>query len=171
MRSIIAFIVTLAILAAGILGWRQIQPGANSADGPWPPPRAVTGSEIAARPEAKLLYPGAEVLYRPLSNEQTSGFGLSFAAAEVDFLTKATPDKVFAWYKARLLALGWSLGDLGRGNIPEKSFVQYKRGTRETFRIGIQDPRLLGVFLGGKWPTDRTIVFVRYTVMPFSAAK
>jgi len=171
MRGTIIFAGTLILAAAAILGWRHSQP-ATPLDTAWPPARAVTGSEIAARPEGHLVYPNAEVFARPLSNEHTSGFGLSNSYAGTTFFTKDTPDQVYAWYKTWLLAHGWQLHYSGYGSgPPEISTAQYLRGTREVFTVGIEDPKLLGAFTGGKWPSDRTIVMVHYTIMPYTGAK
>src|SRR5664280_1295007 len=48
-------VLTLGLVVVVVLGsalWTRLQP----ADTTWPQPRAVTGSEIAARPEGHLFY-------------------------------------------------------------------------------------------------------------------
>jgi hypothetical protein len=72
-------------------------------------PHYLKASDLLARPEGKLVYPGSQVLTLDRNDETHPGFEAPSEAAVIRTLATTDPiDAVTAWYDGRLRALGYS---------------------------------------------------------------
>lgn len=121
---------------------------------------------IKNRPEAKLYYPNGTI-FSPFCHTETNTFGsIDPAFAGAVMLTGDSQEKVYQWYHDRLLALGWDRNDhafAGLGD-DQKSLQGYFFKGRGTFYVAILDPVVLGMTLGRKVPTDKTVFEFRYVI-------
>jgi hypothetical protein len=72
-------------------------------------PHYLKASDLLARPEGKLVYPGSQVLTLDRHDETQPGFEAPSEASVIRTLATTDPiDAVIAWYDVRLRALGYS---------------------------------------------------------------
>ena len=172
MRGKLLWLVAVAILvmasaaAATLALTRNSAPERMASDGL--PRGPISYQEVSSHPEANLVFPGSSVV-RKIGSGQLATFAgdrnPAFAGAIA--ATHAAPEAVNAFYRQWMLQHGWTPYDvfLVGGQLSNEG---YKRGPRERFTIGIDDPKSMSKSISSPIPKGETVYEFRYFLPPAS---
>lgn len=152
--------VALALGVAALVGWA----GSLQTDAAGIPTAPISASWISSREEAKLLYPGAQVVEKVAGGEgKQVGVGTP-AEVFVDFYSSDTSAAVAGWYGSALQGRGWHPSQ-AIGASTQAQVWAFRRGERELFVLALMNP--------GEYPADayhagQRHFETRYTVFPTS---
>ena len=146
-RLLLGGAVLLALLG-GIVGVAYYSETSRGPDG-LPDHRPVRAADLAARPEAKLFYPGSTPIVSARSDQSADPGDAASVPAKIDTLlvTAASRAVVRAWYAERLPADGWRAAPSNPTGEPAAGEVdlEWRRGPREFFDLRLNlDPATLG---------------------------
>jgi hypothetical protein len=138
-------------------------------DGDGLPLGPVTYQDVSAHPEAALYYPGAKVVAVRGGDERTYMIEWRNSAhAGAVLASQDTADQIYAWYRQRLTAHGWSSCDIAR-TVDEISAQGYCRGHREHFSVAVDTRLFREEMLGQTLPDANTIFETNYLIAPADA--
>jgi len=164
-------LLLLALAVAGSLGLRSLTTGTarplTTLDRAGLPTGPVSYNAVNRHVEAHLYYPGSTAVSRFGSAEYHHSLsGHNDAAFAGAILTSAaSPERIYLWYQRWALKHRWYSHDFISLST-QRSTEGFVRGTRETFIIAIDDPKILGETTGGKIPQARTVYEISYSILP-----
>jgi len=164
-------LLLFALAVVGLLGLRSLTTGTAqprvTLDRAGLPTGSVSYDEINRHVEAHLYYPGSTQVSRfgsgeyhhPLSGHNDAAF------AGAILTSAASPAQIYLWYQLWALKRHWrSYGFIAL--TTQRSNEGFVRGTRETFIVAIDDPKILGETTGKKIPQARTVYEISYSILP-----
>jgi hypothetical protein len=130
------------------------------------PLSSISYDFVNSRPPAHLVYPNAQTvrvighgeLRYPAEGVMNSAFAGAILA------TRDSPAQVYAWYQQRLQVDHWKPHQLAALLSTQLSAQGYKRGTRESFVVAIDDPHQLSGVLGTHLPAGGTLFEYTYSI-------
>lgn len=161
-------LAALALLTIGGAGTIRLFTRESGMDASGLAKGSVTYQQLLAHPEARLYFPGSEVVHtfglseyrHPFSGERDRAFAGAVLA------TSAPWAEIFLWYRHWLLARGWRGYETPRLDV----WIQWKAyacGTREEFTVAQENPKLLGMTLGRTIPKAQRIYEIRFGILPY----
>jgi hypothetical protein len=122
---------------------------------------------VKSRAESHLYYPGSRVITTMGGSEDTNPLQPNPAFAGAILTTTDTADTVNVWYRRKLTAESppWQPYDIP-SLTTQISAQGYRRGSRERFSVGIDDPKLLAETLGRQVPTGGTVFEIDLLIFP-----
>lgn len=94
----------------------------------------ATKSWVTGRPEASMIYPGADGVAKGAVGEERQLRLSTPASAGAVFFTRDAPEQIAAWYAEQLAKSGWRPVSLMGTSIEERNWA-FKRGDRELFEV------------------------------------
>lgn len=94
----------------------------------------VSYSDLLSHPEARLFYPDSRVITRAGGGEERSGLdtGRTPAQTTVVLAVDAPMSQIYAWYEARLAAMGWRLRKTETIN---GGYELFTKGKNQVFQV------------------------------------
>jgi len=155
----VAGLACLLVLVVGAAWWLVSSRSSSAQDGL--PVGDISFKFISQRTEASLSFPGSRVIHR-FGSGYGSGYNAAEAFAGAVLRADATPEQIYAWYGDWLVGHGWTYKfdvRLGAWLAPGP---QYRRGSRELFEVGPDNPTYLDFPTG----SGGTLYEARYTIKP-----
>lgn len=98
------------------------------------PDRNVSYEELISHPEARLYYPGSQVLSAQGTGEEQGIDVHTWASFTSNLRVNASPTQILSWYERELESRGWTLRQVDAYAVPSRVFTF---GRREEMRIAI----------------------------------
>jgi hypothetical protein len=134
-RRLILLLGGAVVVIGGALGVRQF---AVASDG-YAAFRLVSASELEARPQSHLYFPGSSVLHVSRSDMTGSFFSADGPAmVATTAATSASKDEVIAWHENEMRSHGWVHTC---AEVCSPALHMWVRGRREFFELDFPDPR------------------------------
>jgi hypothetical protein len=155
------------VLGAGAYLGYQLWFGNKLTDSATLPVGPVSYQFVSSRPEAHLVYPGAQLAQNLGGGEQGNPIegGSSSAFAGAILTTPDSPRDIYGWYRAQLESRHYHPYDILSSPV-WISEQGYERGPRERVIVALDDPAALAKVLGHAIPKGNTVFEVRYMIFP-----
>jgi hypothetical protein len=126
----VSAVVAVALMLAALAGAFA----AAQTDAAGIPQGPISASWLRTRPEAHLVYPGADAIETSVGAEFKELDAANPAVVDIDFYSGATPEAISSWYSTHLRAAGWQPAVL-LGSTTDVWQIGFRRGPREVFQL------------------------------------